>query len=260
MTERIKALRDYIVPRRQKEHRKADFLRGFDPSVYRKSPDLRLRSSQRLRRALEAETPVILDGEKIVFLRTVPNLPDILSETEQEEFFRGRSKHELGFAFNIAPDYAALMSEGLAAVRKRHSADDPTVIALDAVMAFAERYAQSRRTRTTDIADALTQIPAKPPRSFYEALLFLRLLHCDLIEGSYHVILGRFDQYMYPYLKADSKTGFPAGSAGLLEEFFLGCNKDSDLPGMQQGDNGQSIVLGGYSRTARICTTFSPSL
>ncbi|NLZ37303.1 MAG: pyruvate formate-lyase [Clostridiales bacterium] len=251
MTERIKTLRDYIVPRRQKERRKADFLRGFDPSVYRYSPDLRLRSSQRLRCALEAETPVILDGEKIVFLRTVPNLPDILSETEQEEFFRGRSKHELGFAFNIAPDYAALMSEGLSAVRERYSADEPTVIALDAVMDFAEKYRRkAEELGRTDIADALNRIPAKPPRSFYEALLFLRLLHYVIwVEGSYHVILGRFDQYMYPYLKSDLEKGLSrAGALELLEEFFLGCNKDSDLyPGMQQGDNGQSIVLGGYS-------------
>ena len=34
----------------------------------------------------------------------------------------------------------------------------------------------------------------------------------------------------------------------MIEEFFLMCNKDSDLyPGMQQGDNGQSIVLAGRS-------------
>lgn len=34
----------------------------------------------------------------------------------------------------------------------------------------------------------------------------------------------------------------------MLEEFFLSCNKDSDLYiGMQQGDNGQSLVLGGRS-------------
>ena len=32
----------------------------------------------------------------------------------------------------------------------------------------------------------------------------------------------------------------------LLEDFFLSFNKDSDLyPGVQQGDNGQSMMLGG---------------
>ena len=36
------------------------------------------------------------------------------------------------------------------------------------------------------------------------------------------------------------------GALELLEEFFLTFNRDSDLyPGMQQGDNGQSLVLGG---------------
>ena len=38
----------------------------------------------------------------------------------------------------------------------------------------------------------------------------------------------------------------------LLEAFFLSCNRDSDLyPGMQQGDNGQSIVLGGMTPDGR---------
>ena len=36
------------------------------------------------------------------------------------------------------------------------------------------------------------------------------------------------------------------GALELVEEFFISLNRDSDLyPGMQQGDNGQSLVLGG---------------
>jgi formate C-acetyltransferase len=37
----------------------------------------------------------------------------------------------------------------------------------------------------------------------------------------------------------------------LTEEFFLSFNRDSDLyTGMQRGDNGQSMMLGGCDRTA----------
>ena len=62
--------------------------------------------------------------------------------------------------------------------------------------------------------------------------------------------MGRFDQYIYPYLKADLDKGIHTKESALelLEEFFLTFNRDSDLyPGMQQGDNGQSLVLGGLN-------------
>ena len=60
---------------------------------------------------------------------------------------------------------------------------------------------------------------------------------------------GRIDQYLYPYYQADLEAGrlTQDQALDLVEEFFLSCNKDSDLyTGMQQGDNGQSVVLGGY--------------
>jgi formate C-acetyltransferase len=53
---------------------------------------------------------------------------------------------------------------------------------------------------------------------------------------------------MYPYLQKDLETGKLTKDQAfeLLEEFFISFNKDSDLyTGMQQGDNGQSMVLGG---------------
>ena len=70
------------------------------------------------------------------------------------------------------------------------------------------------------------------------------------ISGVYHNTLGRFDQYMYPYMKSDLEKGLLTKEEAydLVLEFFLACNRDSDLyPGMQQGDNGQSMVLGGRS-------------
>ena len=55
----------------------------------------------------------------------------------------------------------------------------------------------------------------------------------------------------------------------LVEEFFLSLNRDSDLyPGVQQGDNGQSLMLGGRTRTgesgfnklSELCLTASRNL
>ena len=78
-----------------------------------------------------------------------------------------------------------------------------------------------------------------------------RILHFTMWCGrNYHNTVGRFDQYMFPYLKADMEKGIydKESALELLEEFFLTFNRDSDLyPGMQQGDNGQSMVLGGLN-------------
>ena len=67
-------------------------------------------------------------------------------------------------------------------------------------------------------------------------------------NGNYHNTIGRIDQFLYPYYRHDLDTGLLTKNEALelLEEFFVSCNRDSDLYiGIQQGDNGQTIVLGG---------------
>ena len=100
----------------------------------------------------------------------------------------------------------------------------------------------------------------------------LRLLHFTMWCGNnYHNTLGRFDQYMYKYLKRDLDNGLLDydDALELVEEFFLSLNRDSYLyPGMQQGDNGQSMVLGGlnedgsdsYNMLSEICLKASLEL
>ena len=123
----------------------------------------------------------------------------------------------------------------------------PCIEAIQALIGRYEEYARSKGY--TDTADVLKAIQCNGAKSFREALQLLRVLHFSLwAAGNYHNTLGRFDQYMYPYFTKDIETGVITESEAfdLVEEFFLSCNKDSDLyPGMQQGDNGQSIVLGG---------------
>ncbi len=127
---------------------------------------------------------------------------------------------------------------------------DSAVESIDAVLDLASRYeAQARCLGREDVAQSLAQVPAHAPRSFREALQSLRLLHAVVwMGGHYHVGLGRFDQYMWPYLEADLRADRLdlAAAEELLAEFFISLNKDSDLyPGVQQGDNGQSLMLGG---------------
>ena len=103
-----------------------------------------------------------------------------------------------------------------------------------------------------DIYDLLRTVPQEGAKTFHEALQSFRILHFALwASGNYHNTIGRFDQYMLKYLEHDLQNGILDHDSALelLEEFFLSFNKDSDLyPGMQQGDNGQSMVLGGITK------------
>ena len=118
------------------------------------------------------------------------------------------------------------------------------------IQKLIEKYEQyALLNNETKIAHTLHTIKTEGAQNFRQALQLLRILHFSIWEaGNYHNTLGRFDQYMYPFYQRDLENGTLTKEEAfdLLEEFFLVCNKDSDLyPGMQQGDNGQSLVLGG---------------
>jgi formate C-acetyltransferase len=179
----------------------------------------------------------------------------------------GRTLHELGPISNICADWGAVLSQGLLGRREvavdtlRRKGDDPEAVefleaaieTIDAVLALAARYAQGAEDAgRPELAEILRRVPALPPRTSHEALQSLRLCHAVVwLSGHYHIALGRFDQYLWPYLQADLEAGrlnIP-GAEALLAEFFIALNKDSDLyPGVQQGDNGQSLMLGGVRR------------
>ena len=80
------------------------------------------RMADRFERMCCEEKAVILEGEKIVFLRTVSNLPDIFTDEEWAEIRQKFYIHELGFMSNLSPNYYDTISEGLLA--KRESADE----------------------------------------------------------------------------------------------------------------------------------------
>ena len=219
-----------------------------------------------VRRQCEAEEVVISPDEQIVFTRTVPPASPIYSPEEWSRLTVGRTLHELGPVSNICADWALLLQQGLLG-RKQVAlstclrlADDPQAIdflnssieTIDAVLELASRYAaQARALKRDDLAEILERVPAHPARTFHEALQSLRLCHAVVwLGGNYHVGLGRFDQYMWSYLESDLAAGRLSLQAAedLLAEFFISLNKDSDLyPGVQQGDNGQTLTLGGVT-------------
>lgn len=133
---------------------------------------------------------------------------------------------------------------------------EAAVESIDAVLGLAKRYSrEAARLSADEIAAMLKHVPAHRPRTFHEALQALRFLHAAVwLNGHYHVGLGRFDQYMMPFLRYDLAEGIitQTEAENLLSEFFISLNKDTDLyPGIQQGDNGQSLMLGGCTRDGR---------
>ena len=206
------------------------------------------RMSERFELLCNEEVPVIFKNEQIVFVRTIENLPSIFTEIEWEEISKKNYIHELGFMSNLSPNYYDTISVGLLA--KRETADEYGKRAIDNIIKLSDKYlAEAKRQNREDLVEILTQVPRYPARNFREALQFFRIIHFSLwLEGNYHNTIGRFDRFIYPYLKADIDNGVYTEETALelLEDFFLSFNKDSDIyVGVQQGDNGQSMMLGG---------------
>lgn len=224
-------------------------------------------ASRMTRRMCETEEPVIQPGERIVFTRTHETVSPVPVPEEMQPFLEERILHELGPISNICADWGKVLSDGLLQRRSiaeqslARAGDDretwesllAAIETIDAVLDLSERYAlRAAELGRNDLADVLRRVPASAPRTFQEALQFLRLVHSVVwLSGHYHVGLGRFDQYIWPYLRADLEAGRieEEGAEELLAEFFIALNRDSDLyPGVQQGDNGQTVMLGGVTR------------
>lgn len=237
-----KQLYNFIIEKKHHQYRKGIKL------IFKKSMTPIERMTYRFEKLSAAETPVLLEGEKICFLRTIKNIPDIFTEDEWAEIKSKHYIHELGYMSNLSPDYEGTIKAGL--LEKRKSADEYGKRVIDAIIDLSDRYkAEAEKQGKTELAKVLIRVPRYGATSFYEALQFFRIIHFSLwLEGNYHNTVGRFDKYMYPYLKADMEKGIYTRETALemVEDFFLSFNKDSDLyVGVQQGDNGQSMVLGG---------------
>ena len=222
-----------------------------------------------LEEMLKAERPEFMEGERIAFLRTVKQIPDLHSDDEMDaRRAQGVAFGEKGVVFNITADFGSAIRDGLGArldemrerlIRCREEADaegveflENAILSVEAVLGLVERYrAEAEKRGLSDIAATLAKVPFSGATTFHEALQSLRVLHFAMwCEGEYHCGLGRIDQYLFPYYEADISSGRLTEESALeeLEEFFIACNRDSDLYiGVQQGDNGQSVMLGGIT-------------
>ena len=258
---------DYITSGEQKKYRRPAFD-GRDIAAEFSAEFLP--PEERMTRRFEAlcanEEAHIFDGQKIVFMRTSSDFPDVFTPDEWTEIKKTHFIHELGYTSNVTPDYKRVISRGFCEILADERTNEYEKREINALMSVVEKYrAEAERIGRDDVYEVLSRVPWEAPRTFREALQFFRIVHYALwLEGTYHVTCGRFDKYMYPYYKADVDAGrlTDEEALDLVTDFFLSFNIDSDLyPGVQQGDNGQSMVLGGcdadgndwFTRLSEIC-------
>ncbi|MGN0833583.1 MAG: pyruvate formate lyase family protein [Kiritimatiellia bacterium] len=276
MTERIRSLLERTFDREQERFRRSVDWKPLLERFVAEQVDDETRARIGLEEMLGAETPAFMDGERIHFLRTVREIPELHTEAEMAaRRAAGTAFGEKGVVFNLTADFGPTIRDGLdarlaeieAKIRSVEAASLPlperrealgfltnAALSVRAVLGLADRYAVAA-ARRGGAPDALLGAVHTGAKTFPEALQVLRVLHYALwCEGEYHCGLGRIDQYLFPYYEADLASGRMTEAEALewIEEFFIACNRDSDLyVGVQQGDNGQSVMLGGRTRDGR---------
>ena len=264
----VETLRSYILNKEYYPLRRPSGI-DFAAEYAKKGLEPRARLADRFARICQLETPLIMPGERIVLTRTITDANAIFIKEEgkdridlpcmftKEEWLDVKSKHfihEAGFLSNVIPDFSKVLSRGLLDYRK--DADIYGQQMIDALIDLCDRYALAAKEQgREDIAETLAQVPRHPARNFREALQMIRIINfAAWLEGNYHITMGRFDLYCWPYLQADLEQSklTEETALDLLCDFFLSFNKDTDLYfSILRGDNGQSITLGGVDREGK---------
>lgn len=165
-------------------------------------------------------------------------LPDEVSVFMETGVFGMEGKLNAGDA-HLAVNYRRILSEGLSGYERRTReakaaldlADPDSIdkyvfykavlIVIDAVRRFALRYSAlakqladttadpARRAELLELSDTCARVPYQPARTFRQAVQSVWFIQLILqIESNGHSLsYGRFDQYMYPYYRADIDSG-----------------------------------------------------
>ena len=143
------------------------------------------------------------------------------------------------------------------------------IISCQAAIDYAQRYAELakaeaeketdsvRRRELEIISENCRRVPAKGARTFYEAcqsFWFVQML--IQLEGSGHSVSpGRFDQYMYPYYKADMESGriTPEFAQELIDCIWIKLNDSSKVRDLASAEGFagyslfQNLIAGGQT-------------
>ena len=169
---------------------------------------------------------------------------------------------------NVSPNFEKIMSCGFIALReeliasierstepKKQEFGKSMLEKLDLFIEVCKAHVADAKAVGNDrLAEALERVPLYPAASFFDACVCINAyMYLLRQQGVAHIGLGRFDQYMYPYFLADIERGVSREELfETLEAFFISLNYDTDLyQGWMVGDNGQSLVLGGFDKNGK---------
>lgn len=262
LTENLKTLRDFTQKREFKQYR-TNYNENFIRTLKKLNYDFTQRSAFILDAMCNAENPIVFKDEKISFIRTRNNIPPYFDKKAITKYYGNKKGVVYDVYHNICPDYSILLKYGLEerqvkainllkeTKNKKEKIFLKSVIkTIDSVLNLAERYRiAALAAGNNEIANLFARVPRYPAQTFHEALQSIRFISSMFyLADNYQFGFGRMDQYLYPLYKHDLREGRLTYEQAkvLLEEFFISLNKDTDLyRGIQQGDNGQSIMLGG---------------
>ncbi|MBQ3506651.1 MAG: pyruvate formate-lyase [Clostridia bacterium] len=270
MTERVKQRLEYFRSREYRSLRNTDAATDMGA----KNEGLSLMACRRnlFAQRVKEESPVFYGD-------------DIIGFNQSRVRLAFDSIHLLQGAFgNICIDYESVLKGGLNGLREEivaryEQADkiakefyDEALLCLDIARDAVKKYRDgAKRQGNEKLYQALCTVPENGTKDYYQAIVTVRFMQYILrLNGTTHVTLGRFDQYAKPYFDASKAAGATDEELlELTELFFLSLNMDSDIyVGVQMGDNGQSMMLGGcdekgraaFNELSEICLTASEEL
>jgi len=203
------------------------------------SEPLAVRKSRAIALKLSAMPSDLWDGQLFAGSMTLEEprihaewgFPDYTTQAEREAGAKRGVSIRSVFG-HIVPDYAKLLAVGLkgiraeAEVQKAGAVNDAEMaflgsvcVACDGVMDYAERLARrcdaeaegegeaARGAELRQMAANLRQSPAGPAETFWQALQSVWLVHMVFHSTMDGNAMGRVDQYVWPYLKADLEAG-----------------------------------------------------
>ena len=267
VSERIELLKsgEYKKLRRDPERREMIFPVG--------TSEIEIRTRM-LSYMMENERPHLLGDDRFGFNRTIAKIP----------LARMDGKAYRGGVGNLTINYPYVLDAGMDTLLERVNGklatcdEDKRELykamreSISICLRFSDEYREYAKEKgARELYEALCQVPHGGAKSFYQACVFIKFIHFTLrCNGNDHLTLGGFDKYMLPYFEADLARGVSEDELfEILEEFFVSLNLDSDLYfGIQQGDNGMSMVLGGrdeqgvdrYNRLSELCIKASIEL
>jgi formate C-acetyltransferase len=134
----------------------------------------------------------------------------------------------INYPLLFSKGFEKIASDSLAKVTQLPASDErvqfynASHIVATAIIDYANRYAilatelaakeedSKRREELERIAEICQWVPARPPRTFYEAIQFIRFTHLALSLETYDgqaISLGRIDQFLYPLFMKDIDDG-----------------------------------------------------